>query len=275
MAEVTPYSIEDTWAHLRANPVFQRTLMPRSVRLLVKSPVVRGIVLTVMALALFEFLQRTLLSWVWAIGITIAFWFLIEAIQRYFCWMEMTLLARTGTLGDYLNSGLTPADVALGVIYPARIAEQLSILLILTWWLVGADDNSMRIVFAILIFMSARRLFSAPMVLLADAESYMRKRHALSLYFISFAVVVPLVIFFSIYFALTAVFLLVVAGLRINTPLLNSPFVFLVLILLSSQIARFPQGWFEGWRLRRFYTRYRSFDELIESFLNPGADAGG
>jgi len=275
MAIVTPYSIEDTWANLRANPVFSRTLMPRSVRLLIKSPVVRAIVLTLAALFLFEFLQRTLLSWAWAIAVTIAFWFLIEALQRYFCWMEMTLLARTGTLADYLNSGLSPADVALGVVYPARIAEQLSILLILVWWMVGAEDDSMRLVFLFLIILSGRRLFAAPMLLLADAESYMRKRNALSLYFISFAVVVPLVIFFTIYFALVALFILLVGLLKVTAPWVNSPFVFLGLLLLTGQIAKFPQGWFEGWRLRRFYSRHRSFDELVESYLNPSAEAGG
>ncbi len=273
MATVTPYSIEDSWEGLRANPVFRRTILPRSVRLLARSPVVRAIVLTLMALAVYEALQRSLLWWGWAITATIAFWFLIEAIQRYFCWMEMTLLARTGTLEDYLNSGLSPADVALGVIYPARIAEQLSILLILVWWLVGAGDRTMQVVFLILIVMSARRLFAPPMVLLADAESYMRRRNAISLYFISFAVAVPLVIFFVIYFALAGLFIVVVNVLAINSPLVNSPFVFLALLLLSGQVARFPQGWFEGWRLKRFYSRQRSSDELVEGFRNASRQA--
>lgn len=269
MASADLVGLRDGWAELRENPVFRRTLIPRGVRALVRSPVVRTLALTALALYLFD-LARLHLGWsiIWSLASVILFWFLISAVQRWFCWMELRALAETGTLHDYINSGLTRADVAMGIIYPARIAETLSILLILVTSLFEGGDGVMMAILIFCIFNRVMSLREPPFVFLPDAETYLRHRNPLSLVVISVAVAVPLIAWFVVLFGAIfgLSFLLPALGMK---PGPNTVFVaaFLITMVVSGLFDRF----WHRWRLRRFYRRFENFDEMFDRFVEePG-----
>lgn len=266
MAYITPATIADDWPTLRANPVFRRAMMPRGLRWLVRSPLPRALVLTAVALAAYEAVWRFSLSWPLALGAGVVFWFLVHFVQRAFCWMELNTLARTGNLADYLNSGLSRADVAMGVIQPAVIAESVAIAGLLLWFLISDPENTLvLVILGVILFLQIRRLLEPPTIFLPDAESYMRRPGPLALVSVGVMVLVPLVIWFSIYYA-------IVFPTAIGLAIANIPVDRGVLMLIGFVGAWFVAGWligkWHGWRLRRFYKRVGSFDDLFDTFLD-------
>jgi len=260
--------IKDSWENLRANPVFRRTLMPRGLRGLVRSPIARSVVLTIAALAVYELAIKHTLAW-WPVLIYgVLFWFLIEAMQRYFAWLELTALASSGTLDDYLNSGLSRADVALGVIFPAIIAETLAVSGVMGWFVMqlGAAWKYYAMLLLVAIFLSISRLFRPPSVFLPDLDAYMRKRNPLTLFLLSIAVLVPLIIWFAIYYSLFWLILFASAFLPAGSAP-SGQTVVIVAAVATWFIAAFPSRWWAVWRLKRFYKRYRSFDDLFERYI--------
>lgn len=265
MAQVTFSHLEDTWSGLRANPVFQRAMVPRSLRWLMRSPLPRAAALTLVALAAYETIVALTFSLWLALTATILFWFVIMAVQRAFCWMELTALARTGNLGDYLNSGLGRADVALGVIYPAVISETLAVTGILVWFLIsGTHTKLLAVLLIVIIFMRVRSLFEPPALFLPDVESYMRRRGTLALISVGIATLVPLVIFFSIYYALLfgALYGLIAAGFNPDASL-----VVIGAFIATMFASRWVVGRWQMGRLRRFYARNASFDDLFDEYM--------
>jgi len=273
MATVVASGIIDDWTSLRANPVFRRTLMPGAMRAIVRSPVVRAVVLTAIMLAVYEHVILGLLNPYGALALVVAFWFLIQAVQHYFCWLELTLLGKSGNLADYLNSGLSTADVAMGVIYPSRIAEGLSVIMIMAWWLYATNDTSWRLVFLLLICLRIKSMMEPPFILLADIDMHVRKRGALSLYLIGFSVIVPLLIFFSI-------FLAIVFGGSHLAGLANfnlapyGVYFYLGALFAASYIGEYPNRLWQTWRLRRVMARYGSFEEMFDQFMEAGESVG-
>lgn len=269
MAQALPVGLIDDWASLRANPVFRRTLAPGAIRAIVRSPIVRAVLLTALMLALYEHMFATLLSPYGALVLVVAFWFLIQAVQHYFCWLELMLLGRSGNLADYLNSGLSTADVAMGVIYPSRIAESLSVMMVFGWWCYITPDMAWRLVFVLFICLRLKSLMEPPFLLLADVEMHLRKRNALSLYVIGFSVIVPLVIFFSIFLALIFGITFLAGVFKFNLAPLGI-FLYLGTLFAASWIGEYPNRLWQSWRLRRVLARYESFDHMFEQFLEPG-----
>lgn len=269
MASLSPAGIHDFWAELKQNPVFRRSVVPRGARFLVHSPFPRVLLLTAVALAACEASTRLLLRMPVAGYFTLAvvFWFLIQAMQRYFCWMELSALARTGTLDDYLNTGLKREDVAIGVIYPAVIAEIMAVTLVLVYFMTTTENRTIQIVLLVFAIMSVMRLFHQPFLFMPDLESYLRKRNPLSLFFISISVLVPLVIWFAIFFGAFYAFLFIapLAGFTVTFEM-----AYIVPLAFTYIVSRYPIRWWEGWRLRRFYQRYSCFDELFEKYIEQG-----
>jgi hypothetical protein len=273
MASVVPGGIADDWTSLRANPVFRRTLAPGAIRAVVRSPVVRAVVLTAIMLAVYEKVILALLNPYGAMALVVAFWFLIQAVQHYFCWLELMLLGRSGNLSDYLNSGLSTADVALGVIYPSRIAEGLSVIMIMAWWMYTTNDTSWQIAFLLLICLRIKSMMEPPFLLLADIDMHLRKRGALSLYLIGFSVIVPLVIFFAILLSLVFGISYLATLVKFNLASLGV-FFYLGSLFAASYIAEYPNRIWQRWRLRRVLARYASFDDMFEQFVEVGERAG-
>lgn len=264
MATATVAGIVDTWEGLRANPVFRRSLLPRGVRSILRSPFPRALVLTAAALAVYELFTRYVMSWWPVIVFAVVFWFLVKAMQRYFCWLELTALARNGTLADYLNSGLSRADVALGVAYPAVIAETVAVTGVLAWFLVGEDDRIMQTVLIVFVVLNVMSLRSEPFLFHPDMEAYLRRRNPVSLFLIGFAVAVPLVIWFAIALPITFAAAVAIAMLKLPLPPATAS---VVGIAAAWVLQRWPQQWFATWRLKRFYRRYRSFDDLFQRYI--------
>lgn len=258
--------IEDNWKSLRENPVFKRTLLPRGFRTIIRSPISRAIGLSLIALSAYETINYYFLQIpVWtSFMLAVLFWFVIIAVQRYFCWIELTGLSRSGNLHDYLNSGLSRADVAMGVIMPAIISETLAIIGIFLWFLVTTDLWVVRIVLIIFIILRIRELISNPFIFHPDSESYMRKRNPVVLFFISFTVVVPILIWVSIYFALIYIISFGAGYLTIS---ISFKVLYLLSVFGTLFISKYPVTAFMTWRLKRFYQRYESFDELFESYV--------
>jgi len=267
MARDTGVGIEDTWDGIRANPVFRRSMLPRGLRSVVRSPFPRALLLTALALAIFEWATRQSFA-IWpTIVFGVVFWFLIKAMQRYFCWMELTGLARTGTLEDYLNSGLTRADVAIGVVYPAVVAETVAIAGVMTWFLITEDSRLLQTALAVFLFLTVLSLRHPPFVFHPDLEAYMRKRNPISLFFIGFAVAVPLIIWFAIVIPVTFGLFYANGAFKWG---LKGDMVTLAGWLAGWFLHRWPVRWYETWRLKRFYRRYRSFDDLFEKYIEQG-----
>ncbi len=264
MATADLAGINETWANLRKNPIFLRSVSPRSVRFFYRSPIPRAIGLTVLALAAYEVITAQFLSWWPVIFLAIFFWFLIQALQRYFCWVDLCGLARTGTLDDYLNSGMSRADVALGVIYPAEIAETMAVCGVMGYFLLTANDQTIQVILAVFIFLHLRRLWGDPYLFLPDVESYFRRRNALTLFFISFAVWVPLMIWFVILYTLIFLFLFLARFIKFT---ITSDIFLIVVMFGTFFLSKWPTNKWEYWRLKRFYFRYSSFDDLFDQYI--------
>jgi hypothetical protein len=267
MAKDNGAGIEETWAGLRENPVFRRTLLPRGMRSILRSPLARAVGLTAVALAAFTAAEEYMQWWPFIFASALIFWFLIQAIQHYFGWLELTALARNGTLGDYLNSGLSRADVAIGVIYPAVIAETLAIIGVTAWFAATMDSASglpLQLFLIAVIVLRIMALMRPPFLFHPDVEGYLRKRNLLSLFFISLQVLVPLIIWFAI--LIPVVFGVAYVNARMGTPLRGGNTTLAALI-----ITMFASGWptrkFQEWRLKRFYQRQPSFESLFEKYI--------
>ncbi|MBX3730288.1 MAG: hypothetical protein KF858_14000 [Candidatus Sumerlaeia bacterium] len=267
MAVADVVGIHASWQDLRANPIFRRAMVPRGMRVLLRSPMPRALGLTLIAVWLFETMSRSFLSFWPVIAGALVFWFLIHAMQRVFCWIELSSLTATGTLDDYLNSGMTRADVAIGVIYPAEISERVAVAAVLLWFLLSTDSTTIRVVLVLFMAIHLMALFRPPFLYLPDAESYLRKRNPLTLAFVALAVVVPLAIWFGLYFGL-------LFGIAIGSSLLGLALgtdnVFLLSILGTWFLSRWPLRWWQTWRLKRFYSRYGSLDDLFERYIEQG-----
>lgn len=267
MAFDNTVGIQDSWQNLRANPVFRRSMLPRGVRSVLRSPFPRALFLTAIALAVYEWLSKLSFS-IWpTIFFAVAFWFLIKAMQRYFCWMELTGLAKTGTLDDYLNSGLSRADVALGVVYPAVVAELVAVAGVMIWFLFVEVSRPLQGMLLVFIVLTLMQLKDAPFVFHPDLEAYLRKRNPVALFFIGFAVAVPLVIWFGI--AIPATFAVAFANGTFNLGL-DPSWVTIGGVVAAWILHRWPVRWYSTWRLKRFYARYRSFDDLFERYIEQG-----
>jgi hypothetical protein len=256
--------IEESWTAIRQNPVFRRTLLPRGIAFLTRSPLCRAVGFSAVAILCYEGLLR-ILPVVWPIFfLAVLFWFLIYAVQRYFCWFELKTLAATGTLGDYLNSGLTRDDVLIGVIFPEVLARRLAALLVILWFLVSTgNDRGEQIFLIVLALLCVVALVRSPELFLPDVEDYFRKRNVLALFFVSFSTLVPLLIWFALYWAFF--FGLVLSPLPITGR--NASYAAFALTYFTS---RFPIGWWQTWRLKRFYRRQRSTGDLLDGFLGDG-----
>lgn len=262
MASDSGIIVSCTWGELFANPVFRRIFLPTSLRAISRSPLLRALLFTPMVVVVYELVQMFMQNIWLSIGSAVFFWFLIIAVQKYFCWLEFMLLARSGTLSDYRNSGLSTGDLVLGVIYPSEIARVLSIVMVLAWWWWSAVGLWAWVLGAF-ILMEVLGLRKPPTLLVTEVESYLRKRSPLALFFISLSVVVPLIIFFTIFLSLR--FGIGFAAAKFAVPL--SPItVFLIAFFLTMFLSRVPIGKWELWRLERFYSRYDSLEDLFEQF---------
>lgn len=265
MAEVTVSHILSTWQELFANPVFRRVSMPRGLRFFTRSPFLRAIALSAVAIALLELVERTAMTQYVFFGGAIAFWFLLMAVQRYFCWFELHSLRTSGTLDDYINSGLSRADIAIGIVHPAAMAERLAVMGAIGWfWYTSTWPWSIKWIYPFGLLMNAMWFFAQPALFLPTAEAYLRKRNPLALYFIGFQVIVPVLTWFGIFFgslyAIATLAGLFNAGIGANT-----------LFLLAFGAAWFLDGWlmrhWNTWLLKRFYSRYENFDDLFDRYV--------
>ncbi len=242
-------------------------MFPRSVRFFLKGSLFRAMFLTAIALGIYEVFSRSTLS-IWPIlAGAMVFWFTIYAVQRYTGWFELHSLASSGTLDDYLNSGLNKADVFLGVVYPARISELLSLVIIMIWFAITATTQPIQILFIVFALMIARQLWSAPFVFLPDAENFLRKRNPLMLMFISMTILAELAIWFTIYFTILFLTgrLVTYFGLQIRPD-----YVTIIAVVIAFFASRPVFRWWQMWRLKRFYKRYSGFEDLFDTYLMQG-----
>ncbi|MEQ8820730.1 MAG: hypothetical protein RLY93_10830 [Sumerlaeia bacterium] len=267
MATATMVDLNDTWAGLKANPVFRRTLSPRGLKTALRSPIARVLVLTAVGITLFEWITRLFLAWWPVIFFAVAFWFCIKAVQYFFCWFELSSLATTGTLDDYLNSGLSRADVAMGIIFPAFMAEMISTACVILYFALTAGDQTTQIFMLVIAALIVFQILRPPSLFLPDVEGYLRKRNPVALFFISIAVLVPLIIWFTIFFALLfgIAFGSAILGLAVQPSHVQ-----IIAFIGAYFLVRYPNGWWMTWRLKRFYSRYRSFDDLFERYIEHG-----
>lgn len=269
MATVLLQGIVSSWEELKANPVFKRSLLPRGFRGIVRSPIVRAVILTAVALVLYENLIRFLLFSIWpVVFFAVLFWFFVKAIQRYFCWLELTSLAASKTLDDYINSGLSRAHVAIGVIYPAVISEVIAVTGVMGYFLLTTSNRTVQVVLIVFIVLQLRFFFRDPFLLMTDVETYLRKRNPVSLFFISIAVVVPLILWFTILFALIILLSVIVALSGLPA---GGDAIFVISIIATYLLVKKPSQWWETWRLKRFYSRYWSFEDLFERYVEQAA----
>ncbi|MEO8377749.1 MAG: hypothetical protein ABI579_08760, partial [Candidatus Sumerlaeota bacterium] len=134
--------LSDTWENLKQNPVFRRSIMPRGIRVIWRSPIVRAVLLSFVGMLMFHIVYHVMnLGYIFAAISAAIFWTIIYSVQHYLCWVELMTMAASGTLRDYLNSGLTRADVAMGIIFPARISETVASIMILIYFLVTMDKS--------------------------------------------------------------------------------------------------------------------------------------
>jgi hypothetical protein len=266
--------LEDTWANLRQNPVFRRTMLPRGFRIAWRSPIARAVLLSLVAIGLYQAVMHLLSIHLFFIMMSaVILWTMIHSIQHYLCWGELTTMAATGNLEDYLNSGLSPADVTMGVIYPACISETISSILILAWFLFTMDTHYhyLQTLLVVVIIMKVMELVRAPMLFLPDVENYLHQRNPVALYFIGFSIFVPILCWFAIVYAASWIYTTgcILTGTRIDaqTPVLFS-------FLIAFILVRWPVRWFGQWRLNRFYKRHSGLDELIERYLEQKPERG-
>ncbi|MCB2155034.1 hypothetical protein KQI84_09115 [bacterium] len=266
MANATVSGLVASWEDLRANPVFKRTLLPRGFRSIIRSPIVRSVVFTAIALSVYESILKLPTGLIPLLGFVILFWTIIMAIQRFFCWFEFSSLAATGTLDDYLNSGLSRADVALGIIYPAVLAEYLAVGGIIAYWAISNHTDAIMLGFyALIAYLILRRLWDSPFVFLPDVESYLRKRNPLTLYFVGLAVLVPQTIWFTMFFGIF--FGTDIAFGLFGVPMPVRKYTVIFAFAITYFLSTWPMRWWQMWRIRRFYSRYHSFDELFDTYI--------
>ncbi|MCC6545701.1 hypothetical protein IT570_00925 [Candidatus Sumerlaeota bacterium] len=261
--------IRDTWEDLKQNPVFRRSMLPRGIRVIWRSPIVRAVLLSLVAMGLFRVAESILnLSYIFY-GLSAALlWTLLYAVQHYLCWAELMSMASTGTLADYYNSGLTRTDVAMGIIYPAKVSENIAAILIIGYFILTADKTQQIILMLLvaILIMRVIALFSPPLLFLPDAENYLRKRNPVALFLISFSIFVPMLVWFTIYFALFRVAAFVGVMMKLRDFQVISVGAFIATMYLSG----WPTRKFQQWRLDRFYKRQGSFDELFERYVEGG-----
>lgn len=241
-------------------------MLPRGIRVVWRSPIVRAVLLSIVAMALFQ-VSNSLINFsliFYSLSAAIL-WTMLYAVQHYLCWAELVSMAATGTLADYYNSGLSRSDVAMGVIYPAKISENIAGILIIGYFLLTMDF-SQKIIMVMLVFILVMRimsLFAQPSLFLPDAENYLRKRNPVALFLISFSIFVPFLIWFTIYFILLygGMFLGVLLKLR------DFQMISVVALVATMYLSSWPNNKFAQWRLNRFYKRQASFDELFEKYV--------
>lgn len=270
MAYAGPSHLEDTWPSLRANPVFRRGFAPRGLRSMLRSPIVRAVVLTAVALATLEIVHRATMSWMFAIGATVLFWFVIEGVQRWFCWVEVAALTSTGTLHDYANSGLSRADVALGLLYPAEIAGHIAVLMIIGWFGYSSTDDTTRLILVVFAALRLKAIADPPALSLPDAENYLRRRGPVALLFISLGVLGPILVWFALLFGFHFALVLGLGIAGVAAPGWVIQVAPLVLAFIAANLLfaiRFR------WRLKRFYARHGSFDAMFDRYLEGADDA--
>lgn len=269
MAIETASHLVDTWQNLKENPVFRRSTFPTSPKSLLRNPIARALVLTMVALAAFEVFSSFFAHYLVMMLSAVVFWTLVHAIQHYFTWAELASLARTGTLEQYLNTGLRPADVCMGLIQPARISDQFAMIGLLGYFLYQGNtvfaNTAILVVLLVLVVMG---LFQQPTLFLPDVENYLRRRNPLALYFITFSTFVPSLIWFTIAWAILFWVLPFVAGL-IGKPL-DPNVAILALFGGTYFLHRYPTRAFLRWRLRRFYQRFSGVEDLLTKYVEQG-----
>jgi hypothetical protein len=270
VACLTYSHLADTWPSLRENPVFRRAFAPRGIRTLLRSPIARSVVLTAVALAALELVHRATMSLGIALLATVLFWFVIEGMQRWFCWIEVAALTSTGTLHDYANSGLSRADVVLGLLYPAEIAGHIAVLMILAWFGYTSDSPTTRLILVVFAALRLKAIADPPALSLPDAENYLRRRGPLALLSISLGVLGPILLWFVVLFATMFALQAVLAPAGIALPPWMAQVVPLALTFVVAQVLF--AIWFR-WRLKRFYARHGSFDAMFDRYLEGGEDA--
>ncbi len=263
MATGNGVSIEESWSALRENPIFRRNMAPKSMRAILRNPLVRALSFSVVAVLIFNALSGILPSLWLGIGVAVMFWTIVTAIQHYFCWAELMRLSVTGTLDDYLNSGFSAEDIAIGLIYPAILSGFISYILFFSVFFYYSDSIFMRGFFIFLIIFMVRRIFSSPSLFYPDVEDYLRSRSVLALWFIGLASFVPILIWFSILYPLIfgLIWLVVLTGVKIQPDI-----VIIVSFFICMFISKYPLGMFHKWRLKRFYRRYSSIEDLLRKF---------
>ena len=79
-----------------------------------------------------------------------------------------------GRLMDYLNSGLSPKDVFLGIIYPLVIAEWIGLMVVLTYALLTAKlGGCLQIQFALWLISMGKSLSAPPSISIHQLDSYL------------------------------------------------------------------------------------------------------
>ena len=270
MAQQTPSHLVDTWPNLKENPVFRRSTFPSSPRSFLRNPIARALFLTLLALAAFEVLQDQLGNYLVMMLSAAVFWTLVHAIQHYFTWAELNSLARTGTLDQYLNTGLSPADVCMGLIQPARISDNIAVIGLVSYFLYHTNGSvpATRLILIYVLVMVVIGLFRQPALFLPDVENYLRRRNPLALYFITFSTFVPTLIWFTIAWILAY---WVLPGIATATGKRIDPNLYVVAVFGGTYfLNQFPNRWFLIWRLRRFYRRYSGVDDLLAKYIEQG-----
>ena len=268
MAVATYGGLVEEWSVLRENPLFRRQVLPRGFRFMLRSPIFRAFFLTLLAVIVFEYVLATVGHLMVVMVSGALFWTLVHSFQHFFCWLELRTLTATGNLQEYLASGMTRADVAMGLIYPAKVADQIAVLMLVGYFLygllMGGGSTVVMAVLGVVLVLALKGLFEQPFLFLPDVENYLRKRNPLALYFIVLSQFVPLLIWFTIFYGLLfgSLFVMAVAGMAASGDM-----AFLVAFVGAYVLAKWPREAFWSWQLKRFYGRYESFEDLFDRYF--------
>lgn len=265
MAQYNEAAIFEQWSELRKNPVFLRRLSLRGAKAIFTNPVVRMSVLTFIGLVLYELLMRNMMTIASVMLSAVMFWWFVNVMHYYFVWLEVTSLRVTGTLHDYLNSGLSRADVAMGLIMPGKITKSVSQILIVAYFMYVTPNYQymIKILLGVIIFLEVSNLLRQPVLFLPDVQSYFRVRNPLALVFIGLDVFVPLVIWFGIYY-LSFYLISVILGGVIPDPQFRVIIAFIITYLFAGKIGEL----IDRQRLKAFQKRFpNGFEQLIDQYL--------